>query len=102
MTRNEIEATPAVLILGGSETSARLSSAACYHLSRNPATMRKLIAEIREKFEREEEITMTIVNGLSYELAVLKEAVRMLPPVMLGSPRLVDSEHALFTRPAEL
>lgn len=43
--------------------------------------MKKLVAEIRSTFAHGHEITMVSVNSLRYELAVLEEALRIMPPV---------------------
>ena len=90
MTREEIEATSTILIIGGSETSATLLSAATYYLLTNPHVLQKLVAEIRGEFQKEEEINMLTVNQLPYLQAVIKEALRIFPPVTLGSPRIVE------------
>jgi cytochrome P450 len=90
MTRAEIEATSAILILGGSETSATLLSGAVYYLLKDPHAMRKLVGEIRAEFQKEQEINMVNVSKLPYLEAVLKEALRIFPPVTLGSPRIVE------------
>lgn len=90
MTREEIEATSTILILGGSETSATLLSAATYYLLNHPHVMQKLVGEIRGEFQKEEDINMLSVNQLPYLQAVIKEALRIFPPVTLGSPRVVE------------
>jgi len=92
MSRGEIEATSSILVLGGSETTATLLSGTVFYLLQNPHVKQKLIAEIRESFKNEDEINMTTVNGLPYLLATLEEAMRIYPPVTLGSPRVVGEE----------
>ena len=90
MTREEIESTSTILILGGSETSATLLSAATYYLLTHPHVMQKLVQEIRGEFKKEQEINMLSVSQLPYLQAVIKEALRIFPPVTLGSPRVVE------------
>ncbi|KAE9366288.1 cytochrome P450, partial [Stipitochalara longipes BDJ] len=92
MSRGEIDATSAILVLGGSDTTATLLSGTVYYLLQNPRVMQKLVAEIRESFINEDQINMTSVNSLSYLLAILEEAMRIYPPVTLGSPRIVGEE----------
>jgi cytochrome P450 len=92
MSRGEIEATSSILVLGGSETTATLLSGTVFYLLQNPHVKQKLIAEIRDSFKNEDEINMTTVNGLPYLLATLEEAMRIYPPVTLGSPRVVGEE----------
>jgi cytochrome P450 len=92
MNRAEIEATSGILVLGGSETTATLLSGTLYYLLQNPHVKQKLFTEVRESFTKEDEINITSVNSLSYMRATLDEAMRIYPPVTLGSPRLIGDE----------
>lgn len=92
MSRAEIEATSSLLILGGSDTTATLLSGTVYYLLQNPEVKEKLVAEIRDRFVDEAEISLTTVNKLPYLLATLEETMRMYPPVALGSPRVTGNE----------
>jgi cytochrome P450 len=92
MSRAEIEATSGILVLGGSETTATLLSGTLYYLLQNPQVKQKLLTEVRESFIKEDEINITSVNSLSYLRATLDEAMRIYPPVTLGSPRLIGDE----------
>jgi len=87
MSRAEIEATSGILVLGGSETTATLLSGTLYYLLQNPRVKQKLLTEVRESFIKEDEINITSVNSLLYLRATLDEAMRIYPPVTLGSPR---------------
>ena len=89
MSREEIVATFEVLMLAGSETTATLLSGVTYQLLKNPEVMKKLVAEIRSSFAHSHEITLARVNDLTYELAVLDEALRIMPPVASALVRLV-------------
>lgn len=80
MSIEELQETCSSLILGGSETTASLLSGVTYHLLNSPTKLEKLRQEIRETFKDESEINLTSVNALSYEIAVLEEGLRMLPP----------------------
>ena len=91
MSREEIVATFEVLMLAGSETTATLLSGVTYQLLKNPEVMKKLISEIRSSFAHSHEITLARVNNLGYELAVLDEALRIMPPVASALVRLVPS-----------
>ena len=90
MTPAEIESTSGILVLGGSETSATLLSGAVYYLLKYPHLMQKLVDEIRGEFKQEEDINIVTVSKLTYLQAVIKEALRIFPPVTSGSPRVVD------------
>lgn len=78
-----------ILIIGGSETTATLLSGVTYYLLCNPSTLAKLTTEIRNAFQREDEITITSVGQLPYLLACLDEGLRVYPPVPIGLPRVV-------------
>jgi cytochrome P450 len=92
MTPGEIESTSVILILGGSETSATLLSGAVYYLLKHPRMMQKLVEEIRGQFQKEQDINIVTVSKLTYLQAVIKEALRIFPPVTIGSPRLVEGD----------
>jgi cytochrome P450 len=81
MSCEELVSTGSTLVLAGSETTATLLSGATYFLLRNPSTMTKLIAEIRNSFSDESKITLHSVEHLRYMGAVLEESLRMYPPV---------------------
>lgn len=70
-----------ILILGGSETTATTLAGATYKLLTNPGVYERLKAEVRGAFASVEEINVKSVNGLTYMLAVLNEALRMYPPI---------------------
>ncbi|KAH8811274.1 cytochrome P450 [Xylogone sp. PMI_703] len=87
MSLPEIEATSTILVLGGSETTATLLSGATYLLLNHPEVLERLKAEVRGHFYKEDDINMVSVNALQYMLAVLDEAMRIFPPVTIGSLR---------------
>jgi cytochrome P450 len=92
LSGSEIISNTHVLIIGGSETTATLMSGATYHLLRNPATLKRLVDEVRETFETEDEISIQRTGDLKYMAAVLDEALRVYPPISTGLPRLVGPE----------
>lgn len=96
MSRAEIEATSSLLILGGSDTTATLLAGTVYYLLQNPQVKQKLVIEIRDTFADEADIDLTSCNKLPYLLATLEEAMRIYPPVALGSPRIVSAEGAVL------
>ncbi|CAF9936538.1 MAG: hypothetical protein ALECFALPRED_006883 [Alectoria fallacina] len=91
MSNEEIMTTFEVLMVAGSETAATLLSGVTYQLLKNPNVLQKLVAEIRSTFAHSHEITMVSVNNLKYQLAVLDEALRIMPPVSTALVRLVPS-----------
>ncbi|KAF4627434.1 hypothetical protein G7Y89_g10724 [Cudoniella acicularis] len=92
ITVEEIIPTFAILIVAGSETISTLLSAVTFYLLKYPSAMKKLITEIRTTFKTEEEINQISVNSLKYMLAVLDEALRLLPPTPRGGPRVVPGD----------
>lgn len=77
-----------VLIVGGSETTATLLAGATYFLLRNPATLSRLQAELRETFRDYDKITGDSTAMLPYLNAVIEEGLRLFPPASLGLPRI--------------
>ena len=94
MSESEIMATFGLLLLAGSETTATLLSAVTYYILTNQKVLTKLVDEVRTTFSKEEDINMISVNQLKYELAVLDEAMRIHPPVPVGTMRQTPPEGA--------
>jgi cytochrome P450 len=76
------------LTIAGSETTATLLNGVTYLLLTHPDNLQKVTDEIRSSFQSTKEITLTSVNGLTYMLACLNEALRLYPPVPIGLPRV--------------
>lgn len=94
ITRDEINATMALLVVAGSETTATLLSGCLYLLLRNPDKLNKLREEILAEFQSADDITILRVNRLPYLFAVLEESLRVYPPVPVSLPRVVPPEGA--------
>ena len=92
MSNEEIMTTFEVLMVAGSETTATTLSGITYHLLKNPSVLQKLVAETRRTFTHSHEITMLTVPTLKYQLAVLEESLRLMPPVAPG-PRATGGTH---------
>lgn len=80
-----------LLVNAGSETTATLLTGAIYLLVTHEDVLKKLVAEVRGRFQRPEDMTLSSVAGLTYMLAVLDEALRVYPPDAVSSPRLVPA-----------
>ena len=92
MTLPEIEATLAIIIVAGAETTATsLTGIISYLIKPQYAStvLKKLVEEVRGMFEREEDITAEEVGKLTYLNAVIEEGLRLCPPVPTGLPRVV-------------
>jgi len=91
MTDEEILDELKTLIIAGHETSAGTLNWTWYLLHHHPEVERRLVAEIREKLPRED-FTYDEVMALEYMPRVLKEALRLYPPVWLFSRRAVEAD----------
>lgn len=96
MTKPEIEATVATLILAGSETTATLLCGCTFYLLKNPAVYRRLVDEIRSAFKDEKDIDLASLTKLPYLHAVLEESLRIYPPVPAMIPRRVPDSGAII------
>lgn len=68
---------------------ATLLSGITYYLLTNPDKMKHLSTEIRSTFNSADEISFDKLAELKYTNACLKEALRVYPPVPIGSPRVI-------------
>ncbi|KAJ4117491.1 hypothetical protein NW768_010854 [Fusarium equiseti] len=90
LTVKEMHSNAELFMLAGSETTATLLSGCLYYLLRCPDKMEILLKELHSSFTSAEEITFERVTELKYLNACLKEALRIYPPVPIGSPRVVS------------
>lgn len=89
MSVAEIEATLRVLVVAGSETTATALSGIIKSLLLNPSTLKRATDEIRQSFQHASEICANRVTELVYLGSVIREGLRLCPPVALGMPRVV-------------
>ncbi|RAQ41967.1 sterigmatocystin biosynthesis P450 monooxygenase stcL [Aspergillus flavus] len=89
MSRAEIHANSIFITIAGSETTASLLSGCLFYLCKHKYIMDQLNKEIRTTFSKDEEITSSKCFNLSYLNAVLKESLRLYPPVAASLLRLV-------------
>ncbi|KAJ5037690.1 cytochrome P450 monooxygenase-like protein, partial [Bipolaris maydis] len=75
--------------IAGSETTATTLSCMTYYLLKNPSILSQLQNEIRSSFARYEDITAATTIPLKYLKAVIKEAMRIYPPLPFALPRVV-------------
>jgi cytochrome P450 len=88
----ELEATSAIIILAGSESTSTMLTGTTNLLVRNPSKLAKLVNEIRTAFPKESDIKLDPLEQLPYLQAVFREGFRLLPPVPTQIPRIVPSE----------
>ncbi|EQB58913.1 cytochrome P450 [Colletotrichum gloeosporioides Cg-14] len=89
LTIKEMHSNAELFMLAGSETTATLLSGCVYTLLANPDKMKTLLEEIRSNFSTLDDLTFERLADLKYLNAVLKESLRVYPPVPIGSPRVV-------------
>lgn len=89
MSMPEIESTLNVLIVAGSETTSTTLAGIINYLVQYPKVLAKLVNEVRERFPRDEEITMATTKNLRYLNACISEGLRICTPTPGGMPRVV-------------
>ncbi|THY02436.1 putative P450 monooxygenase [Aureobasidium pullulans] len=91
----EIVANSSTFLTAGTETTATTLSAVTYLLLKHPHLLEKVVAEIRDCFKSQKEITVEAVNNnLPYMVACLTETLRYMPPVPAGFVRKVPGTGA--------
>ncbi|TAQ88837.1 hypothetical protein B7494_g2857 [Chlorociboria aeruginascens] len=88
LTDWEMGGCVSVLVIAGSETTATALAGLTYWLCRTPVVYERLKREVRERFEKSEEITSQSTT-FEYLTAVIHEALRIYPPVPVAMPRVV-------------
>jgi cytochrome P450 len=96
MSATEMTSNASHIVLGGSETTATLLSGCMYLLLLHPSVMEKVMAELHEHFTSSKEIDLFTVSHLKYTLSVLREIMRIYPPVPLMAPRQVPHEGSMI------
>ena len=94
ITQAEVEANMRLFILGGSETLSTALIGTINCLMQNPAARANLVSELRSKFVAEADITARALQDLHYLNMVLKEGLRMCPPIPDGLRRELPPEGA--------
>lgn len=88
LTLQEHYSIASLFMIAGTETTATLLSGATYHLLRNPTYVKRLQSELRASFTCVSDLKLEPLAQLTYLEAVLKESLRMYPPVPIGLPRV--------------
>ncbi|PPJ51845.1 hypothetical protein CBER1_09565 [Cercospora berteroae] len=95
LSTEEQYSNASAFMIAGTETTATALSGTVYYLLRNPRYMEKLVQEIRTAHKRPDEITMESTQQLKYQ-AVLKEGLRMYPPVPIALPRIIPKDGVII------
>ncbi|KAI1336247.1 cytochrome P450 [Xylariaceae sp. FL0016] len=94
LSREEMHSNAEIFMLAGSETTvinvaATLLAGITYYLLANPDILKVVYEEIRVSFPNAKDINFDSLAGLKYTNACLKEALRIYPPVPIGTPRVI-------------
>ncbi|XP_017774966.1 PREDICTED: cytochrome P450 4d2-like [Nicrophorus vespilloides] len=81
LTQTEVRNEVDTLIFAGHDTVASVLSMVIFELGKNQGVQVRLIQEIDENISGNEEITLSKLNKLPYLECVLKESMRLHPPV---------------------
>ncbi|KAF7914031.1 uncharacterized protein EAF01_000437 [Botrytis porri] len=89
LTIQELQATASVIIVAGGETTITVLSGITNYLMNNPLKLSLLTSDIREKFMKEEEISIATLKETSYLNVVIQESFRLCNPTPVSLPRIV-------------
>ncbi|CAI9095153.1 OLC1v1031032C1 [Oldenlandia corymbosa var. corymbosa] len=87
VTKNNIKAIMIDVFVGGTGTSATTVEWAMAELIRHPEAMAKLQKEIRASLKKNKTVEESDIQELNYLKLVVKETLRLHPPVPLLPPR---------------
>lgn len=89
LTLPELEATGFLLMFAGAETTGSLLCAAVSYLVRSPRALHNLQCELERSYGSTADISFTNSTQLPYLNAVIREALRLAPPVPGNLARVV-------------
>ncbi|KAI5674714.1 hypothetical protein M9H77_15078 [Catharanthus roseus] len=87
LTDNNIKSVIMDIFSAGSETTSTTLGWAMSELLKNPETMKKAQDEVRKIFDRSQNVEESGLDKLKYLQAVIKETMRLHPPVPMLIPR---------------
>ncbi|ETN43942.1 uncharacterized protein HMPREF1541_11073 [Cyphellophora europaea CBS 101466] len=89
LSRDEQHSNASLFMIAGTETTATLLSGSLYYLSKNPEQMARIKTELRDSFQTLDGFGLESLAQCRYMEAVLKETLRLYPPVPVGTQRQV-------------
>ncbi|EAZ37779.1 zealexin A1 synthase [Oryza sativa Japonica Group] len=87
LSTERIKTTVGDMFAGGSETAGTALQWIMAELIRNPRVMHKVQDEVRQTLAGRDRVTEDAISNLNYMHLVIKEALRLHPPVPLLLPR---------------
>ncbi|MCD7450275.1 hypothetical protein HAX54_004996 [Datura stramonium] len=87
ISRNTLKAVILEMFIGGTDTSSTVLEWAVSEMMKNPQLMEKAQTEVRKVLEGKSKITESELQQLDYMKLVIKETLRMHPPLPLLLPR---------------
>nr|AUG98166.1 cytochrome p450 [Trachyspermum ammi] len=87
VTSNDIQGIVLDMFTAGTDTSSAVLEWAMSELMKKPSAMKKAQDEIRNALKGKKSVCETDIQGLSYLKLVIKETLRLHPPVPLLLPR---------------
>ncbi|XP_004304108.1 PREDICTED: cytochrome P450 71D11-like [Fragaria vesca subsp. vesca] len=87
LTTDNIKAVILDIFTAGSETSATTVDWTMSEMIKNPRIMKKAQDEVREVFNRTQQVNETSIREMKYLKLVIQEALRLHPPAPLLLPR---------------
>ncbi|KAI1208442.1 cytochrome P450 [Annulohypoxylon truncatum] len=88
MSLEQLTAHSSTLVIAGGETVSTFLIGVTYHLLKNPKTLQKVSALIRQEFVEYSTITAASAKQIPYLQAVINEGLRIYPPGSQGFPRI--------------
>ncbi|KAK4446905.1 cytochrome P450 [Podospora aff. communis PSN243] len=92
ITKSEVLTNGVAVVIANSQLSTIAITTAVYLLLSHPVRLRRLVDEVRGRFQCEEDIKVAEVQGLRYLNAVIDETLRLHHPTPGNLPRVVPKE----------
>lgn len=100
LTDDDISCEVDSFMLGGTDTTSRTVSFTLHLLARHPKIQQQVVDEIYQVYGENNAVTFTLsnLNELTYLTCVIKEALRMYPPIpLIGRKLIEDFKYSMFT-----